>query len=185
VEIMADQLPARSAQSAQDAHEDLLAALAASRELGPEMDSALAERYLEKHGKSGAIPSRGAAPQQQGVVAQGSHFDARALMPVLGVATYIAILVVSGGHLWWTFFLIPMIASSGWWWGEGSHGGMSQAQWQQRYEQRAARHEARNQYRAWRHGYPYYPPSYPPRDDGSQQASTPPATDARTPSDVI
>ena len=186
---MADVVPAQNSQSAHDAHEDLLAALAASRELGPEMDQALADRYLEKHGKTGAVASRGAGAQQQGVVARRSNFELSALGPVLGVAVYIAILIVSHGEYWWTFFLIPMI--SGLWWGgehrrwDGPSSEARQARMQQRDDWRQARHDARDEYRARRHGYPYYPPSYAPRDEGPRQASTPPATDARTPSDVL
>jgi hypothetical protein len=182
---MADRVPAQSGQRSQDAHEDLLAALAASRELGPEMDQTLAERYLEKHGTQNAITSRG-AQGQSGIVAQGPNPGLAALGPVLGVAVYIVLLIISQGSLWWTFFLIPMISGS-LWWGGGHHGwgGPSQeamqARWQQREAWRQSRRDARDQYRAWRHGYPYYPPS----DGGQQQASQPSATDARTPSDVL
>ncbi len=191
---MADLVPAQNSQSSQDAHEDLLAALAASRELGPEMDQTLAERYLEKHGKQSAAASRG-AQGQAGVVAHRPNFEFAAIGPVLGVVAYIVLLIVSGGNLWWTFFIIPMI-SGGWLWGEGhrrwdapSQEAMS-ARWQQREAWRQSRREAHDQRRAWRHGYPYYPPSYAPRDDGAQQpssqaASMPPAKDARTPSDVL
>jgi len=191
---MADLVPAQNSQSSQDAHEDLLAALAASRELGPEMDQTLAERFLEKHGKRSAAASRGAQGQSS-VVAQRPNFEFAAIGPVLGIAVYIALLIVSHGFLWWTFWLIPMIGG-GWWWGGGRHmwdaptQEAMQARWQQREAWRQSRREAHDQRRAWRHGYPYYPPTYAPREDGSRQpssqaASTPPAKDARTPSDVL
>jgi hypothetical protein len=185
---MADVVPAQNSQSAQDAHEDLLAALAASRELGPEMDQTLAERFLEKHRTAGAVASR-AARGPSGVVARRPNVELAAIGPVLGVVAYIVLVAVSGGSLWWTFFIVPMI-SGGWWWGGHGWDGPSkdarQARWQQRDNWRQSRRDARDQYRAWRHGYPYAPPSYGPRDDeDQQQASTPSARDARTPSDVV
>ncbi len=174
---MAEQLPARSGQSAQDAHEDLLAALAASRELGPEMDATLAERYLEKHGKAGAAAPLGAP--QSGIVARTPSLDLTAIMPILGAIAYIVLLLVSGGAYWWTFFIIPMMFGGGWWWG-GSHDATRDARWQQRYDQRRARQMSRDQYRAWRHGYPY---PYAQNNDDPRQAAAP-GSDARVPSDV-
>ena len=162
VEIMADRLPAQSSQNPQDAHEDLLATIAASRELGPEMDKALAERYLEKHSKPAVAPQP--KQQQPPVAAYSPNQALAAIGPMLCIAAFITILIGSGGHLWWLFWL-PLVFGGWWgrwWWGGPHYGGYNS-----RDDWRQARRDARYQYRAWRHGYSPYP--YPPRsDDGSQ-----------------
>ena len=156
---MADRLPAQRPQSSQDAHDDLLAALAASRELGPEMDKTLAERYLEKHGKP-AAQSGGQQLQQPPTsprLVLASNQTLAAIGPILGIAVYIVLLIVSHGDLWWLFWL-PMVLGGGWWWGGGwgHHGGW----YGPRDDWRQQRRVARDDYRAWRRGYPStYPPS--------------------------
>lgn len=175
---MADRLPAPNSQSSQDAHEDLMAALAASRELGPEMDATLVDRYLEKHGKSSAAIAQAQPPHGSPPV---PYQALSAIGPILGIAAYIVILIVSQGTLWWTFWL-PM-ALGGWWWSWPRHGGWDDPRNDMRQARRQARYEARNEYWARRYGRPY---PYPPRNDEPQQTSTPSATsNARMPSDVL
>lgn len=104
----------------EEAHADLLATIAASRELGPDMDKALAESYLQRHA---APPSR---RRQRGVIAQPSSKRAAVNMPfvmrssaaVLALVIFLALLVASGGHLFWLFWL--PFAFGGWRWFGGS-----------------------------------------------------------------
>jgi hypothetical protein len=108
--------------SVEDAHTDLLATLAASRELGPEMDGALIESYLQKHpipaGTRPALAARwtsggaSSAPQVLG----GIGF-------LIGVTIFIAALIASGGHAFWLLWLLWLpIALGGWWWRWPLHG---------------------------------------------------------------
>lgn len=131
----------------EDAHADLLATIAASRELGPEMDASLAQRYLERHPETAnngqSLATRTDSPMDV------NRFMAGFMLPALGIVAYIVILVLSQGHLWWLFWL-PM-AMGGWWWGGEHHGDRRAA----REEMRQARYEARTAYyrdRARRYG---------------------------------
>lgn len=171
---MADRAPAP--QTSGDAHEDLLATLAASRELGPEMDKALAESYMQKHGQPAP-----AAPQQPGqpVRPNPGYAGLAAIGPVLGIVAYIAILALSGGRLWWMFWL-PM-ALGGWWGGWWGHGWWGGDPWHaQRDEMRYRRRMARDEYRAWRRGYGYPPAPYDdPRRPGDYPGYPTPPADPR------
>lgn len=167
---MADRVPAP--RQSGDAHEDLLATLAASRELGPEMDQSLAESYIRKHEQLAQT-----MPQQpvQPIHPNSGGAGPAAIGPVLCIAAYIAILVLSGGHLWWMFWL-PM-ALGGWWGGRWGGGWRSGDPWHtQRDEWSYQRRMARDQYRATRHGYGYPPAPY---DDPRQRGNYPayPASD--------
>jgi hypothetical protein len=158
----------------EETHADLLATLAAGRELGPEMDKALAESYIQRHPEL--------AGKQQAVVAQPEQ--QRQLSPDvvglagmgIGVVAYLAVLAASGGHLWWMFW--PIMAWSGWRWGWwGHHGGRDQLR-QARYEARAERYRAR----AARWGYysgQENPQAPEPQQHSQQQVSAP--APARTP----
>ena len=146
----------RVTQSGEDPQADLLATLAASRELGPEMDKALAESYLAKHGQPAGTPSR---RQEVGAPAQVTPVTQAIGMigPVIGFGVWVGLLIASGGHLWWLFWL-PM-ALGGWWWGMWNPDARRHHHRERREEWRRARYEAREQYRAERRGYPY--PSAP------------------------
>jgi hypothetical protein len=130
----------------EEQHKDLLATLAASRELGPEMDRALAESYLQKHPEL-------VGQKQQAVVAQPEQ--QRSVSPDvvglagmgIGVVAYIAVLWTSKGDLWWMFW--PLMGWFGWRWGWGRSG--------VRDELRQARYQARvERYRARAAGYASY-----------------------------
>lgn len=132
----------------EDAHKDLLATLAASRELGPEMDKALAESYMQKH--SAATPAQ--AQQSQGEVAP-SRFNssdlASALVMVAGIAAFAALLIFKGPEafgLIWIFFIF-----GGWrWFGWNRRNSEYRAR---RMEYRQAHREMRDDWRAMRRGY--------------------------------
>lgn len=171
---MADRTPAP--RQSGDAHEDLLATLAASRELGPEMDQSLAESYMRKHGQPAPAAQQPGQPAQQ----HPGYAGLAAIGPALGIAVYIVLLIVSGGRLWWMFWL-PM-ALGGWW------GGMWGGWWGgdpwhvQRDEWRYQRRMTRDQYRAWRRGYGYPPAPYDdPRRPGDYPRYPAPRPDPREP----
>src|SRR5262249_14503967 len=89
----------RLTQNGEDAHTDLLATLAASRELGAEMDKTLAESYLAKHGQLAHAPS----PRQEAHSPAPMSQLVGMIGPAAGIGAYIVLLVVSGGDLWWMF----------------------------------------------------------------------------------
>jgi hypothetical protein len=94
---------------------DLLAALAASRELGPEMDQALVESYLQKRPlPAKTTPAR--TRTERGVApyitpALGS------LALLLPAAIVVATIVASGGHALWLLWILWLpFFMRGWWW---------------------------------------------------------------------
>lgn len=125
-------------QDPDDQRAELLATLAASRELGPEMDKALVESYMEK---TRALQTT--QPKSSQSLVERSGLDAHEVMAFVsgafGLIAYIVLLIVSGGHLWWTFWLLGAFG----WWGWGGH--------------RGNRHEERLRRRAARHGYTLVP----------------------------
>lgn len=116
----------------QDLRTDLLAALAAGRELGPEMDAAIVDAHLRRH--FGDAVDKPKAP----VVVERQPVDLRPfvmpLMMVVGLAAFIAVLVLT--HGWGWFLIWPLMA----WgcWGRGGRGGRSY-----RYDRVMARRERR------------------------------------------
>jgi hypothetical protein len=164
----------------EDAHKDLLATLAASRELGPEMDKALAESYMQKH--TAATPAQ--APQNQGVVAP-SRFDsgdlASAIVMVAGIAAFVTLLIAKHPEAWgliWIFFVF-----GGWrWFGWSRRNSDYRAR---RLEYRQSRREMRDDWRAMRRGYYQIGdpdrPSAPTLPEASQPPVSAPPTPPRPP----
>jgi len=180
---MADRVPA---QQSGDAREDLLATLAASRELGPEMDAALAESYMQKHGQAAQTRQAQQGQRQDVIGPPGQRMNPglAALGPVLGIGVYIALLIVSHGALWWMFW-VPMALGGWWggmcggWWGGPWNDGQPYNDWRaQREAWRYQRRSARDQYRAWRRGYGTPPGWY---DEPGRQGGYPPYPDDRGP----
>ncbi len=98
-----------SAQNPEDPHTDLLATLAASRELGPEMDAALVESYLRKH----PMPAERREPPTRTLrLAPDGLLAAMSFVAV--AAIFVTAMVLSGGHAFWLFWL-PLVVG-GWWW---------------------------------------------------------------------
>ncbi|HKV83499.1 MAG TPA: hypothetical protein VJN88_03015 [Ktedonobacterales bacterium] len=141
----------------EDIHKDLLATMAASRELGPDMDKALVESYMERH------PELKGAPQQAQALTQPQPTNRPDLLGFSGMGVmmigYITLLIVTHGELWWMFW--PMMAWGGWRWGNGGrhaeHQRMRQARWEARMN---------------RYGMPYVRVGGP---DDAQQPRQPPA----------
>jgi hypothetical protein len=95
----------------EDVRKDLLAALAAGRELGPEMDAAIVDAHLRRH--FGDALNQ---PKPPAVVERRPIDLTPLVMPLtllIGLAAFIAILSFSHGELW--FLAFPLL---GWWrWG--------------------------------------------------------------------
>lgn len=131
----------------EDAHKDLMATLAASRELGPEMDKALAESYMQKHAAATPAPVQN---QQMDLPSRFNSSDlASAIVMVAGIAAFTVAMIVTGGHalgLIWLFFIF-----GGWrWFGWNRRNSEYRAR---RMEYRQAHREMRDDWRAMRRGY--------------------------------
>jgi hypothetical protein len=114
----------------EDMRKDLLAALAAGRELGPEMDAAIVDAHLRRHyGNAADTPRTPAVVQRQPLDVTPFVMP---LALVIGLVAFIAILAFSHGALWFLFW--PLMAWGWWGWGgrrgRGSH-----------YERRMARRD--------------------------------------------
>ena len=139
------------------AHEDLLATLAAARELDPEMDKALADQYLsrrqeEQKKQQQQQNTQAVVPQQQPGTPAG--WWGYPVFPIFG-AVFLAGLLVAAivtGHagLFWGFFWIPLIFGGWRWWGMGYRSMRGYDYRYQRYIERDRFRQAR-----WeaRHGY--------------------------------
>ncbi|MGZ6390959.1 MAG: hypothetical protein ACXWQZ_17095 [Ktedonobacterales bacterium] len=119
--------------NAEDDHADLLATLAAARELGPDMDKALADSYMQRRKANTAARPRNAAPRPP--VNYG--FVARSVLPVIVIAAIIAAVIF--GHGWFWFFLLPLFWG-GWGWRRGWYG-------YDRYNRRRDYHDERSEWR--------------------------------------
>lgn len=105
----------------EEARKELLATLAASRELGPEMDHTLVDRYIDEHVKAGAgKTSRAVAAQQQPQTpaprASNDFTPMMAVVPVIVLGAIVIAAIVSG-H-WWLIFVLwwlgPMLGFGMW-----------------------------------------------------------------------
>jgi hypothetical protein len=163
---MADRTPVP--RDPEDERADLMATLAAARELGPEMDTSIVDSYLERRkseARAGVVPSASATSQSnqpgQGIMPHqtpgtpsGVAQAGMLLFPLIGLAIFAVILFASGGHAFWLFW-IPL-ALGGWWrgmWYPHSRRYAYRAERQaMRDDYRQARHDARYRYRS---GYGY------------------------------
>lgn len=140
---------------------DLMAALASARELGPDMDKAVAASYLEKQKQQTTAQAQVQA-QQTTVAAQRQRRPMFLMGLPIGVIIFIAILVASGGHAWFMFWLIFCFGGLGWWgWGERHDEHVQRRM--DRWERRRARFDARY---GSRYGGRYGP--YDPYDRGNE-----------------
>lgn len=150
----------------EDLHQDLLATMAASRELGPEMDKALVDSYMERHPEL-------KGQQKQALTQPETHTrpDIVGLTGMsVGMIGYIVLLIVSHGSLWWMFW--PMMAWGGWRWGSNGHHDERHAA---RQQMREARFQARMEARMNRYGVPYVRVNPPVESAPQQPATLPPA----------
>lgn len=125
---------------AEDEHADLLATLAAARELGPDMDKALVESYMQR--RKANMPARPRNAEPRPPVNYG--FVAQNVLPVILIAVIIAALFFSHGGAW--FLLFPLFWG-GWWWRRGSGRGYGYDRYDRR---RAYRDDRRAEREGWR-----------------------------------
>ena len=148
-----------STTGSDEARDDLMATLAAARDLNPDMDKTLAEQYLARrqHERQRQDQQPSAVAQQQDRRTTRSEWAGRAVVPLFGVLMLAAILVAANvtndGVFWWLFW-IPLMFG-GWWWRRGFSSGGSD--W--RYQRRMEREQYYRDRLARRYGY------YPPRQD--------------------
>ncbi len=106
--------------SDEDLRAEIQAAIAAGRELGPDMDEHLADNVLKK-----ARAGQPSPPVVKSVPGGPSAFDSFARMVVvLAVLTFAGALILMGkisieNDWWMLFFLWPLLG--GWWWGGHRH----------------------------------------------------------------
>lgn len=125
--------------NAVDAHDDLLAILAAGRELGPEMDQALVESYLRKHPAPAAARQTTAATQPAAGRVWPMYPFVGSIGFLLAVVAFVAVLVASGGHAIWLIWL-PIVLGS-WWWRRWPGYGRGRWGYYGSYPDRSARHD--------------------------------------------
>jgi hypothetical protein len=113
----------------EEMRKDLLAALAAGRELGPEMDAAIVDAHLRRHYGDAAKPKAPAATAVEHRSLQPAAY-LPALMMILGMVAYVTVLIVSRGGYWWLFW--PFMAWGWWGWGTRRRHWARDARWQYR-----------------------------------------------------
>jgi hypothetical protein len=157
--------------SDEDQRADLHAMLAASRELGPEMDRSLVDSYLER--QRGATGAPRAVAPSQGQPGQPQPFSQPANLAAMGLLTvaYVVALIVSTGGLWWVIF--PLMGVFGGWLGVWGHDERHEERHAAHDEYRLRRREMRYEYRARRHGYAL------PADDRREDRQSETAHDQR------
>lgn len=128
-----------------DAQKDLLAMIAAGRDLSPEMDKALVKSYMAHHAQP-ASPSATApqmspqmSPQIAGQLETRSLGISRVVPLVAVLVIYVAALVATSGFTWWLIFpFMPVLLGSVFGW----------EPWDERYRRRARRHQLRHELRS-------------------------------------
>ncbi|HEV2235792.1 MAG TPA: hypothetical protein VGR57_03940 [Ktedonobacterales bacterium] len=106
----------------EDMRKDLLAAMAAARELGPEMDSSLADAHLRRH--FGEQPQRAVQPRPRADVAPfNPAYVLGPLMAVLCIAAFVSVLFFTQGGGWWLFWPLMIFGFGGFGWRRGGWGG--------------------------------------------------------------
>ena len=160
---MADRTPVP--RDPEDERADLMATLAAARELGPEMDTSIADSYLERRkseARAGVVPgasagsqsgqsSQGIMPHQTPGTPTGIAQVGMLLFPLIGIAIYIALLFAFGWHAAWWLFWLPM-AMGGWWRGMW----YPHHRYAYRAERQARRDDYRRAHRDARYRYDYH-----------------------------
>src|SRR5260370_36450014 len=87
----------------QEVHDDLMATLAAGRELGPEMDKSLAESYMQRHPELAG--KKQTVTQEQPRTPQDLNRSVAGLPPLLCIAAFIIILIATPGAGRWRVWL--------------------------------------------------------------------------------
>jgi hypothetical protein len=137
-------------QMSDDERADLMAMIAAGRELSPEMDTSLIDSYAErraaeKQARDKVQGNAVVAQQPSPVVASNGQHPAVAITGIVAtVAIFIAIMVFTQGHGWWLLF--PLFGIFGGWWGRNDRYRVRDARRAERYQMRADYYRARMGY---------------------------------------
>lgn len=102
---------------------EIQTAIAAGREVGPDMDRHLADSVLERYRTEQAARNKALAtqkPAQPPAPSQTGDAIARSVITVAAIAAFIAIIVWQP-HLWWVVFFLPSLFGV-WRWGHWDHG---------------------------------------------------------------
>lgn len=148
------------ARDPEEQQNDLMAALKAARELGPDMDQAVVASYMEKQ-KAAAQVQAQRSQQQKALAAPSQQRRPTSFIGLpIGVIVFIAILVATGGHAWWMIWVLFCFGGWGWWgWRHDDH-----------VQRRMDRYELRRARYGYRYGYgPVQPPAEPSRQPQIQQ----------------
>lgn len=130
-----------------DERADLMAMIAAGRDLSPDMDKSLVESYAERRkseqqAKAKVQGNTSIVPQQSGGVVAGQHPAVAIVGMVTLAAIFITIMLVTGGHGWWLIF--PLFGIFGGVWGNNDRRRIRTQQRAERYQMRADYYRARN-----------------------------------------
>lgn len=154
-------------QMTEEERADLMAMIAAGRDLSPEMDKSLVESYAERraaqeqaraklHGNQNAQSGQGnksnaVVPQRQ--PSEQALLGANIAMGVIGTlmmaGIFVAVMLFTGGHGWWVIF--PLFFLFGGWGGRYGRHRLRDERRTQRYQMRADHYRTRM--------------GYPPRDE--------------------
>ena len=92
--------------------DEIQSAIAAGRELGPEMDRHLADSVLERYRKEHSAEPKAVAkvkPSHQDLEASDRSLDVGSvIITVAGMIAFLVLLIVQPG-LWWLIFLVPAV----------------------------------------------------------------------------
>jgi hypothetical protein len=99
---------------------EIQAAIAAGRELDPDMDQHLADSVIERYRRENMVHSKGQVLHPQ-TSSPAFFFTGegvgKVLLPLAGLGVFVAILIFRP-ELWWVIFFLPMLCS---WWGWDYH----------------------------------------------------------------
>ncbi len=114
-----------NSDDAESLRKEIQAAIAAGREVGPEMDQHLADSVLTHYQQEQAARQRALqrhdrarAPQQPGIPGEIAHIIATnvsaSIVAIVGILAFVAILVWQPNY-WWVIFLLPwLLGALGW-----------------------------------------------------------------------
>jgi len=113
-----------SSEDTEALRREIQAAIAAGREVGPEMDQHLADSVLERYRQEQAVRERALArmrpqpPQRRefgGELGQAIASNAStAIVAVAGIAAFVLLLIFARDY-WWVIFLLPwLLGALGW-----------------------------------------------------------------------
>ena len=172
-----------SVTGSDEAHDDLMATLAAARDLNPDMDKTLADQYLARRREEQQRQDQQSPPvvrQQDGSAAR-PEWSGRPVVPMfalLMLALMVTAALVTHGGVFWGFFWIPLMFG-GWWWRRGVPA--SSSDW--RYQRHMEREQYRRDRLAARYGFSPGPDASSSSVDAqaADQAPSPPGATLQIP----